>query len=565
MKVDIAIVGGGPAGSTTGALLKKYDPTLNVLILERELFPRDHVGESQTPPVSYVLEEMGCWQDVENFGFPVKVGATYCWGKSKELWDFDFMPPDLCEDIRRPGQFEGVRRGLAFQVERAHYDEILLKRAAALGCDVRQEARVTRIEMAGDLVTGLQVEGIGLVEAETFVDASGHAGILRRAAGVEVDCPTNLKNVAVWEYWRNAKWAEEIGVGATRVQVMSVGYGWIWFIPLGPERTSVGLIVPADYLKESGLTLPELYHRALGEQPRIKSLMEDAVSEGENHTTKDWSFAARRLYGENWFLVGESSGFADPILAAGLSLTHAAAREAAYTMLEERRGGDKKWLREAYEARALKRLMSHIRFADYWYTANSQFTDLKAYTTEIAKEAGLDLSPDQAWQWLSQGGFINDEFVAGLAGLALPLLREIGDYMGESETSMTVQKTNVFRPLLEGAKEEPRASYKEGRVTAVTCLTRNGKIWPLTGPFKLWHAWLRDNLSVDELVLELMCQAEKLNRLNPGAEIYDMLVALEALISDGWVEASLDPTQRMIGKVTFKNFQWHGEDKARKT
>ena len=67
-----------------------------VLVLEREQFPRDHVGESQTPPISFVLEEMECWQDVEEANFPIKIGATYLWGRSKELWDFDFMPKHLC-------------------------------------------------------------------------------------------------------------------------------------------------------------------------------------------------------------------------------------------------------------------------------------------------------------------------------------------------------------------------------------------------------------------------------------------------------------------------------------
>ncbi len=542
-----------------GALLKKYDPSLSVLILEREVFPRDHVGESQTPPVSYVLEEMGCWKDVEDAGFPIKIGATYCWGKTRELWDFDFVPPAHCVGITRPGSFDGVRKGLAFQVERARYDEILLNHAASLGCDVRQGTRVTKVSMDEDRVVSLQVEGIGEVVADTYVDASGHAGILRRAANVEIECPTNLRNVAVWEYWRNAKWAEEIGVGATRVQVMSVGYGWIWFIPLGPERTSVGLVVPADYLKESGQTLPDLYARALSEQPRIASLMEDAVSEGKSHSTKDWSFVAKRQCGENWFLVGESSGFADPILSAGLSLTHAAGREAAYTILEERRGGDPVWLREAYGRRQFRRLRSHIRFADYWYTANTQFTDLKEYTSEIAKEAGLSLAPDEAWRWLSQGGFIGEDLTAGLAGLALPLLREIGDYMGENDRTLVVARTNTFRLALEGAQEEIRAQYEKGRVIQVKCLAREGKVWPLAGRYQLWYEWLKAEYKMADLILELRCEAEKTNKRAQGAEIYEFVVALEALISDGWVEATHDPGQPLFGKISFKNFQWHDD------
>ena len=557
MRVDVAIIGGGPAGSTTGALLKKYDSSLNILILERELFPRDHVGESHTPPVSQVLEEMGCWQDVENAGFPVKIGATYCWGKTPELWDFDFVPPKLCEEIKRPGTFEGVRQKLAFQVDRAIYDKILLNRASDLGCDARQQAKVSKVVMEGDRVAGLQVDGLGEVIADTYIDASGHAGILRRAANVEIECPTNLRNVAVWQYWRNAKWAEEIGVGATRVQVMSVGYGWIWFIPLGPERTSVGLVLPADYLKQSGSTLPELYVKALADQAFIASLMEEAVSEGKTYSTKDWSFVAKRQCGPNWFLVGESSGFADPILSAGLSLTHIAGREAAYTILEERRGGDPIWLRSAYERRQFRRLSSHIRFADYWYTANAQFTDLKEYTAEIAKEAGLSLTPEEAWRWLSQGGFINEDLTAGLAGLALPLLREIGDYLGESDPNLVVARSNVFKLRLEGATEETRADYKMGRVLPVRCLVRDGKVWPLAGYYGLWHRWLSQSMSVADLILELRCQAEKDNPRDQGSAMYQMVVALEALISDGWVDASRDPSQPLIGNIKFKNFQWH--------
>jgi 2-polyprenyl-6-methoxyphenol hydroxylase-like FAD-dependent oxidoreductase len=89
---DVAIVGGGPAGSTCASLLRKYRSELRVLVLEREEFPRDHVGESQLPPIGKVLDEMGCWDKVEAAGFPIKLGATFKWGRSKELWDFEFFP-----------------------------------------------------------------------------------------------------------------------------------------------------------------------------------------------------------------------------------------------------------------------------------------------------------------------------------------------------------------------------------------------------------------------------------------------------------------------------------------
>src|ERR1043165_8999520 len=97
---DVAIIGGGPGGSTLGSLLRKYEPKCRVIILEKEEFPRDHIGESQLPPISDVLNEMGCWDKVEAANFPIKVGATFRWGKTPELWDFEFLPIKRSEERR---------------------------------------------------------------------------------------------------------------------------------------------------------------------------------------------------------------------------------------------------------------------------------------------------------------------------------------------------------------------------------------------------------------------------------------------------------------------------------
>ena len=326
---------------------------------------------------------------------------------------------------------------------------------------------------------------------------------------------------------------------------MSVGYGWIWFIPLGPDRTSVGLVVPVDYFRQSKCSLPDLYKRALSEQPRIASLITDAHAEGRLETTKDWSFIAKRQYGENWLLVGESSGFADPILAAGLTMTHAAGREAAFTILEERQGGDRETLRSAYEQRQIRRITSHIRFADYWYTANSQFTDLKEFTSQIARDNGLDLSPEKAWAWLAQGGFIDEDLGAGVATFALPALRDLGEFIGETQGPLYVEGTNSYRLNLIGAKSETRMGYRKGRVRELPCYTRDGKMWPLEGRFGIWHKMLEQGLSRQETELEIRAHAESLFPRDPRSqsqEGYQLKLALEALIADGWVEAWLDPT-----------------------
>ena len=98
---DVAVIGGGPGGSTIGTLLKKYSPDTSVVIFERDKFPRDHVGESQLPAVCKVLAEMDCWDKVEAAGFPIKIGATYKWGDTDDLWDFEFYPAKEFKDEPR--------------------------------------------------------------------------------------------------------------------------------------------------------------------------------------------------------------------------------------------------------------------------------------------------------------------------------------------------------------------------------------------------------------------------------------------------------------------------------
>lgn len=544
MDYDVVIIGGGPAGSTTGAFLKKYDPNLKVAIFEREKFPRDHVGESQLPITSYYLDEMGVWDRVEAAGFPIKIGATYKWGKTKELWDFDFIAGGKLEDQPRPAKFEGQRRFTAFQVDRAHYDKILLDYAGELGCEVFEEIGVKKVDALDDAVTSVTLSDGRTVRGTHYIDASGRSGIIRQAMGIETEVPTRLQNVAVWDYWENAEWAESIGVGGTRVQVMSVNYGWIWFIPLGPTRTSVGLVMPAEYLKSSGKKLEELYKQALSEEKRIAYLMRNAKSEGKMATTNDWSFLSKRLYGENWFLVGESAGFADPILAAGLSITHAAGREAAFTILELNRGKEKPhWLKEEYEKLQFNRVRNHIRFADYWYSANEQFKDLQDFTKQIADDNGLELTPEKAWAWLAQGGFIDDDHVAGTATLSLSAIRGLGKYMSPLASETPLAKYNVFRLNLNGAKFKQRARYEHGTVTRYEAYMRDGKLLPLTGVYKVIFDILQQEHTVQGFFKRFRAiQAANMGNAHFKTWISNRItVGMEAMIEGGWVTGSLDP------------------------
>src|SRR5690606_25526117 len=115
---------------------------------------------------------------------------------------------------------------------------------------------------------------------------------------------------------------------------------------------------------------------------------------GEITSTTDWSYVVERCFGDNWFLVGEVAGFADPILSAGMTLTHTGALELAYTILELDRGEHARaWLLDRYDDLQRRRVLQHMRFAEYWYSANGVFENIRENCTKIAAEAGLKLNP----------------------------------------------------------------------------------------------------------------------------------------------------------------------------
>jgi flavin-dependent dehydrogenase len=563
MHFDVAVIGGGPGGSTLGTILRKYDPSLKVGIFEREVFPRDHVGESQLPGINAILNEMGVWDKIEAANFPVKLGATYRWGCKKELWDFRFIPHDAFVEEPRPAKFQGQRTHTAFQVDRSVYDEILLDHASEHGCEVFEETGVVEVLHEGDRVTGFRLSTGEMVTADTYVDASGHSGILRRAMGVEIDNNATLQNVAFWDYWQNAEWANEIGVGGTYIQIMSLGYGWIWFIPLGPTRTSIGLVVPAAYYKSTGKRPRELYLEAVAADERISHLMRNATSEDKFYTTKDWSFYSKRNHGENWFLVGEAAGFADPILSAGLTITHIGARELANTIHELRRGSiNAEWLKDEYDKRQRQRVRSHIRFADFWYTSNGQFTDLKEFTSQIASEAGLTLDPEQGWRWIAQGGFIDEDLGFGTGTYSLGALKLQMAFLNDYSPQHTFAEHNMLHLQVDDADVETRAFYPDGRVERIECFVKNGKVLPLRWVVPTLISILRMEKRLPQILerLEAKTADMKVDEVRKFLFMSSAIQALEALVIDGWATTSYDPEVPLVElKNPYDGFCWSDE------
>jgi hypothetical protein len=408
----------------------------------------------------------------------------------------------------------------------------------------------------GDTVSSLKTTEGDSIEARYYIDASGHIGTLRRAMGVGIEEPSSLRNVAAWDYWQDAEWAVTLGVGGTRIQVMSLGYGWIWFIPISATRTSIGFVCPADHYKKSGMSFEELYLKAVREEPRIRALTQNAKREGNFKTTKDWSFVAERMTGDNWMLIGESAGFADPILSAGLSLAQMSAKEAAFTILEMDRGGQKKWLKAAYEESNRRKVLQHIRFADYWYSANSHFSDLKEYTREIARDAGLELNADQAFQWLGTGGFIEEDMQrAGIATLGISALHQVMGRLSEAEVKSPINGLNALKLNLKAAQQVDYPSYKEGKVLRIPAFTRDGKRLPMQGMFAMLVEAFRGTERIDVAVTHVARKLKSIGRAYDAAVHQDVVSTLEAMVRDGWLLPSHVPGANPIS-VDLMSAEW---------
>ncbi|MFN7733650.1 MAG: NAD(P)/FAD-dependent oxidoreductase [Pirellula sp.] len=553
MKVDVAIVGGGPGGSTVASFLKKHQPSLDVAILERDSFPRDHVGESQLPPTSQVLHDLGAWDKIEAERFPIKIGASYTWGKTTEPWVFGFIPESEIGDTTRPGKYEGWRRRVALQVDRSRYDQVLLQHAASLGVHVLQPSRVTQVLSDGaspdSHITGLVLEDGRRIEARYYIDASGNAAVIRRELDIPVEVPTLLKNVAFWDYWTAPGLNRELLTNNTvRVLIRSVPFGWLWYIALSDDRTSVGLVCNAAYYKGQSESPEQLYHRAIQLEPQIAGLLATAQSRGSVSTTTDWSYVASRASGSNWFLVGESLGFADPILAAGLTLTHTCAEHCAFTLLELERGQhDADWLRAQYAETQMRRVRQHIKFAEYWYSGNGLFTDVLSNCAAIAQQSGLTMTPQEAFRWLSHGGVedIPGQFVLGGLGLSgvKSVQQRFAHADGEESVAYLADGMNTFDLDLRDAAVSWMGLPNHGRIDRVEVLTRGASRLPKTGIYQMVFEVLEQHRTVEPIVRALQTRIAMSipDNTNRKVAFQQAIFCLESMISQGWVRASHTP------------------------
>ena len=314
---DAAVIGGGPGGSTAATLLARRG--WRVILLERERFPRPHVGESLLPASMPVLEELGVLGQVESAGFPRKWGATMLWGREPEPWSWYFSETNRTYPH-------------AYQVWRPIFDKILLDNARAAGVHVREGRQVTGVDVVNGRGRSLDFRAddgsSGTIEAEWIVDASGQSAIVGRSLGLR-RWDERFRNMAVYGYFEGSEKLPE--PDDSNIFIESYADGWVWNIPLRRGMNSVGIVVDSEQ-GASGISncgVDEYFRRQLDSTSLSRKMLSNARLTGGPQVVKDWSYTSSETVGDGWILVGDAACFVDPLFSSGVHLAMMSAVMAA--------------------------------------------------------------------------------------------------------------------------------------------------------------------------------------------------------------------------------------------
>ena len=354
-RFDVAVIGGGPGGSSVATALARRGRS--VLLLERDRFPRFHIGESQLPWINGVLEALGAHDAVAKAGFVEKWGASFS--------EIDGTPAayvDFAAAVETPVP-------QTYQVPRAAFDEVLLRHAERSGVIVREEHRALDAAFDPDGVTlrFTGPAGPGEARVQAVVDASGRAGLLaRRIGGYETD--VMLQHVAVHAQYEGVPRASGRPAGDIRV-LTRADVGWVWLIPISERLTSVGAVVPqALHRRESKATAEESLEHYLRETPAAPALLREATRVSPARFDADYSYLARAMAGDRWVAVGDAAAFLDPIFSTGVLLAMQGGLEAAEAIDAGLRAGDLSARRfEGYERVVRRRYHYFRRFVVGFY------------------------------------------------------------------------------------------------------------------------------------------------------------------------------------------------------
>jgi flavin-dependent dehydrogenase len=314
---DVAVIGGGPAGTTVATLLAQKG--YRCLVVDSSTFPRYHIGESLVPHTYGTLDRLGLLSSLRESQFPVKHSVRFVSVSGKEAAPFYFS-----DTIEGP-------RATTWQVGRSEFDQLCLDNARDAGVEVRSATKVSKVLFEGDRAVGLRICGPEGdqedIATNVVVDASGRSTIIGRQLGLRSDI-AELNKASIWTYYQGGHRGDGIDAGETTV-FMLPGRGWFWYIPLQDDMVSVGVVASPEYLFRESQHYQDVFPREVENCSPLKNWLSGAKQVHPLRGIRRLAYLNRQVAGNGWVMVGDAAGFLDPIYSSGIFLALASGELAA--------------------------------------------------------------------------------------------------------------------------------------------------------------------------------------------------------------------------------------------
>ena len=370
---DVAIIGGGPAGSTAATLLARAGR--RVIVFEREKFPRFHIGESLLPFSIQTFDRLGVREKLDRTFLP-KFGGEIMAACGTRGVKFYFK--------------DGFRsqRDRAYQVTRSDFDKLLLDHSCENGAEVREETEVKVVDFDADQVK-IEIENSSgtrsRIEARYLLDCSGRQTILGSFFNLKKTYD-HLQKFSVFAHYENIDRLP--GRDATLIRMVRGLDRWFWMIPLTDTRTSVGVVMDTATFRAAKLAPEPALEKFIAEQPLMSERMKNAIRVSPVYSAGDYSYRNTRLSGDRWLLAGDAAGFIDPVFSSGVFLAIMSAERAADTLDEVLRDESERRRLFAKYSRSVNRIMDiYLTFVNAWYRRGKEFLEVFLNPTDTMQIA----------------------------------------------------------------------------------------------------------------------------------------------------------------------------------